>query len=157
MPKWKNQASSRIHIFFSLFFNHQNIFSSSTRIKTCCFQFFLDSHQNFFFSCSLSDVQDFSIHRPKPCSRADLKKPLHLSKVILDPWSCILVIKDPWFMDPWIPRSILMIIVFGKVTLDRPSPWWSAIMIIVDHHLARNSQVVTHWPSPTLISRYKGA
>lgn len=36
-------------------------------------------------SCSLSDVQDFSVHRSKPCSRADLKKPLHLSKVILDP------------------------------------------------------------------------
>ena len=83
------------------------------------------THIKTVFSCSLSDVQDFSVHRSKPCSRVDLKKPFHLSKVIFDPWSCILVLKDPWFMDPWIPRSILMIIVFGKVTPDRPSSWWS--------------------------------
>ena len=51
-------------------------------------------------------------------------------------WSWSQIIKDLddqgslcqklwWFMDSWIPRSILMIIVFGKVTPDRPSSWWS--------------------------------
>ena len=35
------------------------------------------------FSCSLSDVQDFTIHRTKPCSGADIKKPLRFSKVIV--------------------------------------------------------------------------
>jgi hypothetical protein len=39
-------------------------------------------------------VQDFSIHWKKPCSRADLKKPLRLCKVILDPGSWILIL-DP--------------------------------------------------------------
>ena len=140
--------------FFSLFSIIKIFFLLPLVSKHVVFSFSW-THIKTVFSCSLSDVQDFSVHRSKPCSRADLKKPLHLSKVILDPWSCILVIKDPWFMDPWIPRSILMIIVFGKVTPDRPSSWWS--VIIVDHHLGRNSQVITHWPSPTPVSRYKGA
>ena len=35
------------------------------------------------FSCSLSDVQDFTIHRTKPCSGADIKEPLRFSKVVV--------------------------------------------------------------------------
>ena len=103
MPKWKSRAAAGIHENISFFFKSSKYF------------FILPSLTYSFFSCSLSDVQDFTIHRTKPCSGADLKEPFRFSKVI--------VVVD-----------ILVIVIMIIVIL--------IIQVLDDDHLRRNSQVI---------------
>ena len=116
-------------IFFLSLFNHQNIFSSSTRIKTCCFQFFLDSHQNCFqlFSVRRARLLRSSVETLLSSGSQEASSPQQS-----DPWSLILYLGNQgsmiygslntkihphdhsfWQSDPWSSKFLMITILEG--------------------------------------------
>ena len=113
MPKWKSRVAAKFMKICFLLLQIMNMFSDHQSISLI-----FQSLKYLLFSCSLSDVQDFTIHWTKPCSWADIKEPLRFSKVILAVIMDILVI-------------VIMIIVI------------LIIQVLDDDPLRRNSQVIT--------------